>query len=101
MMAKKRLPPGLVPTGASLNFTERTIPEALQREHALSSGRWGVLHVLEGSLRFVDIDNGRERVVVAPDQLIIHPQSPHRVSVEGVLRCRIDFFREPNDGDSD
>ena len=100
-MAKKRLPPGLVPSGGSLSFTERTIPEALQREHALAPGRWGVLHVLEGSLRFVDLCDANERVVVAPDQLIIHPQSPHRVSLEGVLRCRIDFFREPNDGDSD
>ncbi len=99
-MTKDQLPCGLVPTGASLNFTERTIPEALKREHALAPGRWGVLHVLEGSLRFVDLSNASERVVAAPDMVIIHPQSPHRVTLEGVLRCRIDFFRKPNKEDS-
>ena len=95
VMARGKLPPGLIPSGGSLNFTESTIPEALQRQHALAPGRWGVLHVLEGSLRFVDMDKGRERVVEAPDVLIIHPGSPHRVAVGDVLRCRIDFFKEP------
>ena len=97
-MAREKLPPGLVPSGGSLSFTESTIPEGLQREHKLASGRWGVLHVLEGSLRFVDMDKGRERVVEAPDLLIIHPGAPHRVVVGDVLRCRIDFFREPEGG---
>ena len=47
-MTTARIPPGLVPAGGSLNFTNETVPEALQREHALGPGRWGVLHVFEG-----------------------------------------------------
>ena len=65
----------------------------------LAPGRWGVLHVFEGSLRFVDLATGEERTLSAPDLITIHPQAPHRVQLEGPLRCRIDFFREP-DGDS-
>ena len=90
-----RLPPGLVPSSGSLNFTRDTMPEALQREHALADGRWGVLHVFEGSLRFVELDTSDERVVSAPDLIVIRPRQAHRVILGDVLRCRIDFFREP------
>ena len=90
-----RLPPGLVPSSSSLIFTANTIPDAIQREHTLAAGHWGVLHVFEGSIRFVDLEAADEHVISAPDLITIHPQVPHRVVVEGSLRCRIDFFREP------
>lgn len=93
-MTIDRMPPGLAPAGSSLNFTTETIPEALQREHALGPGHWGVLHVFDGSLRFVELDTGRERLVGAPGLVIIQPQAPHRVVVEEAVSCRIDFFRE-------
>ena len=93
-----RIPPGLVPSSGSLEFTQDTIPEALQREHALGEGRWGVLHVFEGRLRFVNLVSGEERVATAPDLITIHPRVPHKVAAEGPVRCRIDFFREPEAG---
>ena len=92
-MDVEHLPHGLVPAGASPNFTEDTIPEALQREHTLAAGRWGVLHVLEGKVVFVDLETGRERMVEAPDHVVIRPGVPHKVSLYGPLTCRIDFFR--------
>lgn len=58
-----RIPAGLLPAGGTPNFTEATIPEALQQEHALSHGRWGVLHVFQGSLLFVDLPKGHFRHV--------------------------------------
>ena len=93
-MEHKELPPGLIPSGGSPDFTQSTIPQTLQREHALAPGRWGVLQVFEGGLRFVDMEKGAERVVEAPDRVIIRPESPHRVVVGDVVRFRIDFFRE-------
>ena len=53
------------------------------------------MHVLEGSLRFVNIETGKERLIVAPDRVTIRPGLPHRVALEGRLRCRINFYREP------
>ena len=97
-MEYEELPAGLVPSGGTPEFTESTIPEALQREHALGPGRWGVLQVLEGSLRFVDMAKGGERVLKASDRVVIHPESPHRVVVGDVVRFRIDFFREAGEG---
>ena len=89
------LPDGLIPGGTSPLFTEDTLPDALQAEHTLAPGRWGVLNVLGGSLRFVDMENTVERVITAPDRVTIRPGLSHRVAIEGPLRCRIDFFREP------
>jgi len=89
------LPEGLVPAGGTLNFTDSTVPEAIQREHALAPGRWGVLHVLEGSLLFVDLETEKERRIDAPGLVVIQPQASHRVAIEGPLVCRLDFFREP------
>ena len=90
-----QLPDDLVPGGESPVFTEDTLPDALQAEHTLAPGHWGVLNVLEGSLRFVNIETGEERLISAPDLVTIHPGLPHRVALEGRLRCRIDFYREP------
>ena len=90
-----RLPEGLLPGGTSPVFTHDTLPAALQAEHTLAPGHWAVLNVLEGSLRFVNLDTGEEHLISAPDLVTIHPGIPHRVAIEGRMRCRIDFYREP------
>ena len=96
-MATEKLPEGLVPSGSSLTFTEDTIPDALQKEHTLAAGRWGVLHVFAGSVRFVNLETSKESDVSAPDHVIIHPGAPHRVQLTGPVQCRVDFFRELDD----
>lgn len=90
-----RLPEGLLPGGTSPTFTEDTLPDKLQAEHTLAPGHWAVLSVLEGSLRFVNHETNEDRLVSAPDRVTIHPGLPHSVALEDRLRCRIDFFREP------
>lgn len=89
-----RLPEGIVPGGASPIFTQDTIPDAFLAEHALAHGHWGVLHVLAGSLRFVNLASAEQHMVSAPDLITIPPRLPHRVAAEGLSRFRIDFFRE-------
>ena len=96
-MATEKLPEGLVSSGSSLTFTEDTIPAALQKEHKLAAGRWGVLHVFAGSVRFVNLETSEESDVSAPDHVIIHPEVPHRVQLTGPVQCRVDFFRELDD----
>ena len=88
-------PDGLIPGGESRVFTQDTLPDALQAEHTLAPGHWAVLNVLEGSLRFVNLRTSEEQLISAPDLVTIHPGLPHRVAIEGPLRCRIDFYREP------
>ena len=63
----------------------------------MASGRWGVLHVFAGAVRFVNLETNEECDVSAPDHVIIQPEAPHRVEVTGPVRCRVDFFRELDD----
>lgn len=88
---------GLVPSHSSPVFTQDTLPAALQREHALAPGHWGVLNVLEGSLRFVNLETGETRRISAPGRVTIHPGMRHRVAIDGPVQCRIDFLREARD----
>ena len=94
-MTIEGMPSGVVPAGASLEFTRDTLPDALQREHALGDGRWGVLRVFEGNLVYVDLESGDEQPVEAPGRVVIAPRRLHKVVVSGPVRCRIDFYREP------
>lgn len=98
-MSVYKLPAGLDPAGGTPNFTEESIPEALREEHTLGPGHWGVLHLFEGNLRFLNLQTGKVSLLRAPDLLVIKPQASHRVEMDGALRFRIDFFREP-DGDT-
>ena len=91
------LPDGLIPSHSSPIFTQDTLPDALQREHALAAGHWGMLNVLEGSLRFVNLETGETRRILAPGRVTIRPRARHRVAVDGPVRCRIDFFRKGRD----
>lgn len=91
------LPDGLIPSHSSPIFSQDSLPDALQREHALAPGHWGMLHVLEGSLRFVNLENGKTLRISAPGQVTIRPRARHRVAVDGPVRCKIDFFREKRD----
>ncbi len=99
-MADTRLPPGLAPSSGSLVFTEDTVPEALQEQHTLASGRWGVLHLYEGSVGFVNLATGEEQNISAPELITIPPELPHKLRIEGPLRCRIDFFRAIGDDET-
>ena len=93
-MTDHRLPDGLVPSGGSLNFTADTVPDAFKTEHQLAEGRWGVLHVFEGSLQYVDLSTDKEFEVVAPDLVMIRPNVPHFLRISGPVLCRVDFFSE-------
>ena len=95
-MAIDRLPSGLGLSGGSLFFTEETMPDSLRREHALPARHWAVLHAFEGSVTFVDLQADADRIIPAPDHIIIHPEVPHLLTGEGSFRCRMDFFREPD-----
>lgn len=94
-MTYSTLPPGLVPAGASRTFDESSIPEALQHEHELAAGRWGLLHVTRGEVTFVDLADHTEHNIAAPGTVVIAPGAPHKVRLTGKLECRIDFYREP------
>ena len=92
-MTVHTLPDGLIHKGGTPTFDENTLPDALCDEHSLKANRWGILHVLEGAVFFVDLVTHEERRVEAPAQVVILPEHPHKLRLDGPLRCRVDFFR--------
>lgn len=50
--------------------------------------------MLDGRLRFVDLDTGAERVLTAPGRIAIAPGTPHRFELDGAVRGRLEFYRE-------
>jgi len=92
------LPEGLKPSGSTREFTETDMPAALQEEHSLRAGRWGVFRLHEGTVVFVDLETGEEAHLIAPAERVIAPEALHKVRLEGPLRCQIDFHVESPPG---
>ena len=95
-MADTAIPSNLVPSGSTPAFDQKTAPNALQEEHKLAEGTWGLLHVLQGQLIFVDLESSGETTIEADGQITIRPGAPHRVALDGPVQFRIDFYREPH-----
>jgi tellurite resistance-related uncharacterized protein len=77
-------------------FDEKTLPEALKREHRTKDGVWGVIRVLEGKLKFVLAESGTETILTPDRPGLVQPQQTHRVEPLSKLRMQIDFYdREP------
>lgn len=81
----------------SPDFTEGTIPAALLRDHATKAGVWARLHVLEGSLRFVDQENGAEVLLRPGIHDCILPGRLHHVAPAGPVRFFVEFCRRRDD----
>ncbi|MBA3819238.1 MAG: DUF3565 domain-containing protein [Deltaproteobacteria bacterium] len=77
-------------------FDERTIPDALRRDHATKPGVWAVIHVLAGQLRYVvEPPLATERLLDAAHPGIVAPEVKHRIAPEGAVRCYVEFHRAP------
>ena len=97
-MATDRLPSGLAPSSGSLNFTEDTVPAALQQEHTTRPRPVGRAARIRGQRALCEPrDRRRARCVGAGPHH--HPSTgvPHKLRLTDQLRCRVDFFRELDD----
>lgn len=73
-------------------FTETTLPPGLQRAHRTKAGTWGMLRVLEGSIRFVYEDGRPSAIVTKAAPQLIEPDSPHHVELLGPVALQLDFY---------
>ena len=91
-----RLPAGSEAYGRSPDFTPETIPAKLQAAHATKPGTWGLLHVLEGSLRYtLEAPHSGERLVGAGEKVVIEAEVPHHVAFVTPGRFFVEFYRLP------
>ena len=68
------------------------MPSGLLRAHRVSSHVWACLHVLDGTLTFVDEASGA-RLLQAGEQQVISPDALHHVEPHDSPRFVVDFYR--------
>lgn len=97
MSAAVDLPPGLLAYRRTPVFAEDTIPAGLRRAHRTKPGVWGLIHVLQGRLRFRALAAHprpqSQRLLSAGEQIVVAPEQPHEVEPDGPVRFFVEFYR--------
>jgi len=79
-------------------FDENTLPAGLRREHRTKAGVWGVIRVLEGSLRYRVLDPVSEIILDPNHPGVVLPDQSHFVEPLGAMRMQVDFYdRHPHE----
>ena len=73
-------------------FDQDTLPGGLRRNHSTKGGVWGLVRVLEGSLRLEYADGSAERLLGPGEAGLILPEQKHRVEPLGPMRMRVEFY---------
>jgi tellurite resistance-related uncharacterized protein len=88
------IPAGFQPYKRTSELTALSMPDGLKRDHSTKAGVWGVIHVLEGRLRYVvEPPLASERLIDAGSSAVIVPEVMHHVSPEGDVRFFVEFHR--------
>jgi hemoglobin len=88
------LPAGFEAYGRSPDFTPANLPAKLQAAHTTKAGTWGLLTVLEGSVRYqLEPPYRGERLVGAGEHVVIESQVPHHVAFVAPGRFFVAFSR--------
>ncbi len=74
-------------------FDEESVPTGLLRAHRIATGVWGRLVVRTGSLGFRFEDHDEPMPVLAGDTVVIPPDRPHHVVIDGPVRFVIEFHQ--------
>jgi hemoglobin len=96
-----QLPVNFIAYGRSPDFSSDNLPAKLRTAHSTKAGTWGLLHVLEGTLRYrLEPPHQGERLVSAGETVVIESEVPHRVEFVMPGRMFVEFYREdtPNAG---
>ena len=77
-------------------FDSETLPKGLLREHQLKPGSWARLSVHSGSVNFHwdDVSGGKKEHLEAEGSVLVPPQVPHHLEIDGPFLLTIDFKRE-------
>ncbi len=88
------LPEGATAYKRTPDFDQASIPAALKKDHSTKAGVWGLIHVLEGSLRYiVEPPLAREQVLGPGAPGVVVPEVLHHVVPEGDVRFFVEFHR--------
>ena len=91
------LPPGLQAYRRTPVFDQDTLPAALRRQHQTKPGVWGLIHVLDGQLRYRTYDPFSEAVLTPETRGVVRPQQFHDVEPLGPMRMFVEFHAAGED----
>jgi len=88
------MPEGLVAYKRTATFDEGTLPAGLRAAHTTRRGVWGLIHVLEGRLRYcIEGEGGREVVLEPGTPGVVVPELAHHVEPAETVRFFVEFWR--------
>jgi tellurite resistance-related uncharacterized protein len=83
-----------VPYRSTPIFNENTLPAALRGRHSTKAGVWGIIRILEGRVRLVQVESASESVLDPLTPGLVLPEQPHFVEPLGAMRMRVDFYNQ-------
>ena len=91
------LPADVRPYHRTAIFTRDTVPAGLLKAHSTKQGVWGLIHVLDGQLLYVIVDEQRvatETILVAgAPPGVVEPEILHHVEPREAVRFCVEFHR--------
>lgn len=90
----KKLPDGFESYGRSPDFTSDNLPAQLRSAHSTKPGTWGLIHVLEGKIRFqLEPPHQGEQVASSGETIVIESEVRHHVEFIEPGRFYVEFYR--------
>ena len=74
-------------------FNAKNAPKAILEKHNTKEGVWGKLVVISGTLKFIDLENDKEVVLVEGEFQIIEPTKWHKLVLIDNPEFYIEFFK--------
>lgn len=79
-------------------FDQDTLPAALRSRHSTKAGVWGVVRVIEGTLRLTYLDPEAHIVLNCATPGLLLPEQAHFVTPLGLMKMQVDFYDQPPNG---
>jgi tellurite methyltransferase len=90
---RAELPEGLRLARTAGPFDAATLPAGLRKEHRIAEATWGVLRVIQGSVRLsIATDPAITVGLTRGERQSIPPGVPHSLTLDGPFRLAIDFL---------
>ncbi len=87
----EELPDGLTAYKRTPVFDQDTLPAGLRRSHRTKPGVWGLIHVIEGRLRYRVLEPFSETELSPGKPGVVRPDQPHEVEPLGPVRMYVEF----------
>ena len=86
------LPPGLTAYKRTPEFDQHDLPAGLRSGHSTKAGVWGLIHVLEGQLRYRILEPASEQILSPGVHEVVKPEQLHEVEPLGPMRIFVEFY---------